>query len=176
MHHFPASAYYHRWSYAGLLLLAVLIGVTHVASAQKQTRRKAKTNRAVTINQGICGTVTEKRGNHMPSPDDPRPTGNGQPVPRDVLIFPLLNASQIDMGENGFINSVRQIKPIKTVKSDSSGKFCVDLPAGRYSVVVREPKGLYANLSDTQNNIFPVTVNGRQKTQVDVIISHSAVF
>lgn len=112
----------------------------------------------------------------MPSPDDVRPAGNGQPVVREVLIFPLLNASQVDMGENGFINSVRGAKPLKTVKSDSTGKFCISLPAGRYSVVVREPKGLYANMADTQNNIFPVTVKAGQNTPVSVVISHGAAF
>ncbi len=112
----------------------------------------------------------------MPSPDDPRPAGDGQPVVREVLIFSLLNASQVDMGENGFINSVRQAKPVKTVKSDTAGKFCVSLPAGRYSVIVRDPKGLYANLSDAQNNIFPVTVEAGKKQTVTVTISHSAVF
>ncbi|QJD81266.1 hypothetical protein HH216_06420 [Spirosoma rhododendri] len=156
--------------------MGLLLGVVYSASAQKPVHRKAKTRKSVTTKQGICGTVTEKRGNHMPSPDDPRPAGDGQPVVREVLIFPLLNASQVDMGENGFINSVRTAKPVKTVKSDSAGKFCVSLPAGRYTVVVREPKGLYANLSDTQNNIFPVTVKAGQNAPVSVIISHSAVF
>ncbi len=174
-----ASVCRSRWACnasAWLVLVGMLLGVACLASAQKPVHRKAKTHKSVTSQQGICGTVLEKRGNHMPSPDDPRPAGEGQPVVRDVLIFPLLNASQVDMGENGFINSVRQVKPVKTVKSDSTGKFCVDLPAGRYSVVVQEPKGLYANLSDTQNNIFPVTVRTGQTVPITVTISHSAVF
>ena len=110
----------------------------------------------------------------MPSPDSPPPKGH--PVEREILIFPLLNMSQVVAGDNGFIKSVGDAEPVETVKSDEEGKFCVSLPAGRYSVVVREPKGLYANLFDTENNIFPVTVKkGKQETIV-VDITHQAVF
>lgn len=124
--------------------------------------------------QGICGTVLEKRGNHMPSPDSP--PSKGHPVEREILVFPLLNRSQIEAGDNGFIKSVGAIKPVETVKSDEAGKFCVSLPAGRYSIVVREPKGLYANLFDAQNNIFPVTVEKGKQETISVDITHQAVF
>ncbi|WP_338874235.1 hypothetical protein WBJ53_01260 [Spirosoma sp. SC4-14] len=126
------------------------------------------------IKQGICGTVVVKRGNFMPGPGAPK--ASGSPVERDVLIFPLLNMNQVDAGDNGFINSVGESKPIKTVKSDKNGKFCVSLPAGRYSVIVREPKGLYANSFDAQNNIFPVTVQKQKQTTIKVEITHQAVF
>ncbi|WP_288425426.1 carboxypeptidase-like regulatory domain-containing protein [uncultured Spirosoma sp.] len=168
-----------RWACtlsAWFVLLGLVVGIAHTASAQKPKPHKATKQKTMPIKQGICGTVLEKRGNQMPSPDDPRPASDGQPVVREVLIFPLLNASQVDMGENGFINSVRQAKPVKTVKSDKVGNFCISLPAGRYSVVVRDPKGLYANLSDAQNNIFPITVEAGKKQTVTVTISHSAVF
>ena len=174
-----AVSYQSRWACtmsAWFVLLGLVVGVAYMASAQKMKSRKAAKQKTMPVKQGVCGTVLEKRGNHMPSPDSPRQAGDGQPVVREVLIFPLLNASQVDMGENGFINSVRQAKPVKTVKSDKTGNFCVSLPVGRYSVVVRDPKGLYANLSDTQNNIFPVTVEAGKKQTVTVTISHSAVF
>ncbi|WP_332368900.1 hypothetical protein [Spirosoma telluris] len=117
-----------------------------------------------------------KRGNHMPGPGSPRPNSNGSPVEREVLIFPLLNMSQVDAGDNGFIKSVGDAKPIKKVKSGKNGTFCVILPTGRYSVIVQEPKGLYANLFDTKNNIFPVTVEKGKSTQIKVEITHQAVF
>ena len=112
----------------------------------------------------------------MPSPDSPRQNPEGTPVERDVLIFPLLNRSQIEAGENGFINSVGDAKPIKTVKSGKDGKFCVSLPVGQYTVMVREEKGLYANLSDSKNNIFPVNVQKNKSVTVTVDITHQAVF
>jgi hypothetical protein len=112
----------------------------------------------------------------MPGPDAPRPSAGGTSVEREVLIFPLLNMSQVEAGGNGFINSVGNAKPVKTVTSGKDGKFCVSVPTGRYSVLVREPKGLYANLSDSQNNINPVRVEKGKRAQVTVEITHEAVF
>lgn len=154
-----------------LLLIGLILVMPNLASAQRNQHRKV-TKPAVF--QGICGTVVMKRGNYMPSPDRPAP--KGQPAEREVLIFPLLNMSQVEAGDNGFINSVGEAKLIKTVKSGKDGKFCVSLPVGQYSVLVREPKGLYANLFDTQNNIFPVNVQKNRRSDVRVEISHQAVF
>lgn len=136
-------------------------------AGQKQQSSKA-------LKQGICGTVVEKRGNFMPGPG--KKNGSGTPVEREVIIFPLLNLSQVDAGDNGFITSVREAKPIKTIRTDQDGTFCVSLPVGRYSVIVQEPKGLYANVSDTQNNIFPVNVQENRQSTIRVEITHQAVF
>lgn len=156
------------------LILGVLLLVSlYTAYAQKSPIKK-KTKSVLT--QGICGTVIEKRGNYMPSPDSPRTNPNGNPVVREVLVFPLLNMGKVETGENGFINSVGDIKPIKTVKSGKDGKFCVSLPVGQYSVLVQEPNGLYANLSDSQGNINPVSVEKGKKSQATVEITHQAVF
>lgn len=154
-------------------LALLLFGLAITVSAQKSPRRKVAKPLA---KQGICGVVREKRGNYMPSPDSPRQNPEGTPVERDVLIFPLLNRSQVEAGENGFINSVGDVKPVKTVKSGKDGKFCVSLPVGQYTVMVREEKGLYANLSDSKNNIFPVSVQKNKSVTVTVDITHRAVF
>ncbi|GAB2522624.1 hypothetical protein [Spirosoma aerophilum] len=156
-----------------VLCLVLFLNVSLSVSAQKAPRRKAA--KAVT-KQGICGVVREKRGNFMPSPDSPRQSPDGSPVVRYVLIFPLLNKSQVEEGENGFISSVGNVKPVKTVKSGKDGKFCVTLPVGQYTVMVREPKGLYANLFDGQNNIFPVRVQKNKPVSITVDITHQAVF
>ncbi|GAB4005498.1 hypothetical protein GCM10028808_05420 [Spirosoma migulaei] len=156
-----------------ILIIGVILIVINTACAQKHTIRKAAKSAAI---QGICGTVLVKRGNHMPSPGSPRPNADGSTIEREVLIFSLLNMNQVEAGDNGFINSVGQAKPIKTVKSGTDGKFCVSLPAGRYSVIVQEPKGLYANSFDTKNNIFPVTVEKGKSAQIKIEITHQAVF
>lgn len=151
------------------ILLALLL-VFSVAQAQKPARQKT----TKVAFQGICGAVVLKQGNFMPGPD--RPARTGQPVERDILIFPLLNMSQVDAGDNGFINSVREAKPVKTVKSGKDGKFCASLPVGQYSVIVQEPKGLYANQSDAHNTIFPVTVQKNRRSDITIEITHQAVF
>lgn len=160
-----------RFIWVAFSLLTLCYSLT--VSAQKAPRHKVA---KVVTKQGICGVVREKRGNFMPSPDSPRQNPEGSPVVRDVLIFPLLNRSQVEAGENGFINSVGDTKPIKTVKSGKDGTFCVSLPVGQYTVMVREPKGLYANLSDSQGNIFPVSVQKNKSVSVTVDITHQAVF
>lgn len=152
------------------IVLTLFLGLSLIACAQKNHPSKATKS----VLQGICGTVLVKRGNHMPGPGAPKSTGS--PAEREVLIFPLLNMNQVEAGDNGFINSVGEVKPIKTVKSGKDGTFCVNLSVGRYSVVVREPKGLYANLFDTKNNIFPVTVEKGKSTQIKIEITHQAVF
>lgn len=154
-------------------ILLFLLGLSLTAFAQKTPHRKTIKPTAF---QGICGTVVVKRGNYMPSPDSPPSNPNGTPAEREVVIFPLLNISQVDAGENGFIDSVREAKPVKTTKSGKDGSFCVSLPAGQYSVIVREPKGLYANLFDSKNNLFPVNVGKGKKVKVSVEITHQAVF
>lgn len=154
-------------------LLFFLLLASTLAYAQKPHSARA---RKAAVKEGICGTVVEKRGNHMPGPGSPRPNAGGTPVVREVFIFKRLSMNEVDPGENGFINSVRDAKPVKTVMSGKDGKFCVSVPAGHYSVLVRESKGLYANLSDSQNNINPVRVEKGKKAQVTVEITHEAVF
>ncbi|GAB3731254.1 hypothetical protein [Spirosoma lituiforme] len=156
-----------------LLLFIVFHGLFITVSAQKKPHRKA--TQAV-VKQGICGVVRVKRGNYMPSPDSPQQNPSGTPVEREVLIFPLLNRSQVEAGEHGFINSVGDVKPVKVVRSRNDGTFCVSLPVGRYTVMVQEEKGLYANLSDSRNNLFPVNVQKNKSITVTIDITHQAVF
>jgi hypothetical protein len=137
----------------------------------------AKPHPSRTTRQGICGTITEKRGNQMPDPDQPRSTAGGRPAVREVLIFSVLKLNQVTSNEAGFIADTNGAKPIKTTKSDENGKFCVyGLPAGTYSVMVREQQGLYANLSDVDGRINPVTVKRKQISTATVQISHGATF
>ncbi|RRA98987.1 hypothetical protein [Larkinella rosea] len=123
--------------------------------------------------QGICGTVIFKSGNHMPGPSRPQP--KGQPVVRDVLIYELTKIDQTEATDDGFYSKIKT-KLVKQVKSGKDGQFCVSLPPGSYSVFVREEKGFYANLSDGQNNIYPVTVEKDRRSTITVDITYQAVF
>lgn len=123
--------------------------------------------------QGICGTVIFKSGNHMPGPGRPQP--KGQPVVRDVLIYELTKTGQTETAEDGFYSKVNT-RLVKKVKSDPDGKFCVSLPPGQYSVFVQEEKGLYANLFDGDNNIFPVNVEKNRQSTITFEITHQAVY
>jgi hypothetical protein len=154
-----------------LIVYVLPICLFSSAYAQKQTPQKVSETSVI---QGVCGMVIVKRGNQMPSPG--APPRKGEPVERDVLIYPLLNMSQVQSNENGFITSVGDKQPVKAVRSGKDGRFCVSLPVGQYSLLVKEPGGLYANLSDGQNNIFPVAIQKNRQVTVGVTISHQATF
>ncbi|MGV3557573.1 hypothetical protein [Larkinella arboricola] len=123
--------------------------------------------------QGICGTVIFKSGNHMPGPGRPQP--KGQPVAREVLIYELTQIGQTQTTDDGFYSKVNT-RLIKKVQSDQDGQFCVDLAPGTYSVFVQEEKGLYANLFDSQNHIFPVTVEKNRQSTITFEITYQAVY
>ena len=142
--------------------------------AQKSRSVRKPVHQPQVAKQGICGSVVEKRGNHMPGPD--RPKSMGRAVERDVLIYPVLTTDQVTATENGFYSNISS-QPVKTARSDKQGRFCVyGLPNGTYSVLVREPKGLYANLQDIDGRINPVTVEKQRVANVAIQITHQAVF
>lgn len=154
-----------------LLLLFLVVLSTSLTDAQKSKSRR----RVKKASYSLCGTVVEKRGNQMPGPG--RPQSAGEPVVREVLVLPLLTLEQVTSDEAGFITDLKGAQPLQTVRSGKDGKFCfATLPAGRYSVLVRKEKGLYANLYDTQNHINPVTVEKGKAATVTIQITHRATF
>ena len=168
-----------RWACtaaAWLILIGLVVGIAFAAVAQKSpiSRKKAL------VRQGICGIVTELKGNHMPQvAEDGKASKSsaGKPVMREVLIYVLLSMEQVEMTDDGFVKEGKGIKPVRIVKTDNAGKFCAyDLPAGQYSVLVREAKGLYASVFDGKNNLNPVVVKKNYVTKAEIAITHQAAF
>jgi hypothetical protein len=152
---------------------------------KKKVHKKAKKARVIapkviepvasneTINQGICGSIVWKSGNLMPSPD--QAPVKPKPVQRELFVYDLTNTEQATL-QDGFYKAI-VTNLIKSVKSDSEGKFCLELPEGRYSLFVKEgDKGLYANQFDGEGNIFPVKVSKDKLSIVVFTIDYQAVY
>jgi hypothetical protein len=126
------------------------------------------------LKEGIRGTVIFKTGNFMPSPDAPS-GGMGAGVRREVHIYELTNMSQVRSDDSQFYTSI-STRLVKKVQSDEQGCFRAELPAGRYSLFVKEGDKLYANLFDGENNIFPVTVEKGKVNEVRFDINYDATY
>lgn len=128
--------------------------------------------RLVAAQQGIRGTVSALEANQMPGPGQKR--AEAKPVQRTILVYALTNQQQVRM-ENGIFSEIKT-KLIGQVRSKRNGRFRISLGPGRYSIFVKEPDGLYANLWDGDMNIHPVTVTANTWLEVNIEITRNAAF
>lgn len=124
--------------------------------------------------QGIAGKVLWESGNQMPSPDAPQRSGR-RGVQRIVYVYELTNASQATAQDGVFYTDIKT-KLVAQVETDAEGNFTLPLQPGNYSLFTKEDKGLYANLFDGENNIFPVEVKEGQVTTVEFLINYNATY
>lgn len=122
--------------------------------------------------QGIKGHVYWREGNFMPGPNYKARDEKG--VQREILFFPLTNMREVKM-DGSFVEKMPG-DPVAKVISTPDGTFKVRMKPGRYSVVVREKDGLYANRFDQDGNIFPVKVARRRFTVLQIIIDYKAAY
>ena len=126
------------------------------------------------ITQGITGQITEATGNQMPMKDAPLPVGKG--ILTTVLIYEPTNTSQVSRIGTSPVYTAISTKLVASVDTDSTGAFTVNLPAGSYSLFVKQGKQFYANLFDVNNNIALFTVEEGKLTRADLKISSGASY
>ena len=90
-------------------------------------------------------------------------------VQREVHIYELTTLDQA-AHENGIFRSVPTTR-VSCILTKKDGSFKVKLPPGTYSVFVKEPNGLFANLF-SQNRINPVVVKPKQFTWITISIEN----
>lgn len=122
--------------------------------------------------QGVKGTVTVVTGNQMPGPGA-TPSAPVK-VDRQVLIYEITNVKEVEM-EGVFVKKINK-KLVAKICSKKNGRFKIKLPAGRYTLLIREKEGLFANIFDQENNIHPILVKSGQFTEVTVQINHRAAY
>jgi hypothetical protein len=140
-----------------LCLLVWLISLLGTATAQKQ---------------GIKGQVFWLNGNQMPGPGKSSAPGYG--VVREIHIYNAATLTDTQQ-ENGFYSAINTSFVTKVI-SRPDGSFTVKLPEGRYSVFVKEDKGLFANLFDGKGCINCVTVRPRKYAWVTITVDYEAAY
>lgn len=121
--------------------------------------------------QGVKGQLYWVTGNQMPGPEREQIPRQG--IAREIYVFELTNRSDVEE-EDGFYKVHTRL--VKRVFSKPNGTFTIRLEPGRYSVFVKENKGLWANLLDSENNISPVTVTRGSYVWITISIDYSAAY
>jgi len=141
----------------GICAILVLLVIPYFSQAQRQ---------------GIKGQLYWVHGNQMPGPEKRHIPRQG--VAREIFIYEVTSAPFAEM-ENGFYKKIHS-RFIKSTFSKPDGSFKVKLPPGDYSVFVKENKGLYANVFDSENHISPVTVKPRKFSWITITIDYEASY
>lgn len=126
------------------------------------------------IRQGISGTVLEKRGNQMPMKG--APPSSGKPVVTTVYIYEPTNLSQVQRTGTSPLYTAIRTKLVASVNTDNTGTFHIALPAGSYSLFIKQEDHYYANLFDAANYIALFTVEKEKITLANLVISSGASY
>jgi hypothetical protein len=126
------------------------------------------------IRQGISGKVRWYEGNLMPTVGDAPVQQRGKAVQRRLHVYELTHRNQATE-ESGFFSQL-STKQVATVTTDSLGQFQLSLPVGKYSILVEEEAGLFANRFDGEGHITPVRVEADEVTRLDIKIDYRAAY
>lgn len=154
-----------------LITVLALVAVTACSESDNPATpvRPDRNDDQVTIDQGVWGDVWFWQGDFMPG----TPTGTVTPVSREIVIFEptTLNDVAYDRDGSGLITQILTNEVARTT-SDTDGFFQISLPPGDYSVFAVEGDGFYANGTDGEGVILPVTVRTGEVDDVLVNIDY----
>ena len=122
--------------------------------------------------QGIKGQVFWLSGNQMPQRGKPKSPQQG--IEREIYVYHATTLADAII-QNGFYTEIKTPFIAKVV-SDANGLFFVKLPEGRYSVFVKEPGGLFANIFDGNNCINCINVSKKKYTWITIVVDYEAAY
>ncbi len=154
-----------KFTFFIFVLTAFLISCNKPMNAQENNK---------IVKQGIVGRLLWLEGNLMPSIEGGGNIPAGQPVQREVHIYEVTKMSEAEQHENFYSNI--QTNLVKVVMSEKNGFFKTSLEPGQYSLFVKEPKGLFANIFDAYGHIMPVEVLEDEVTEVTININYMAAY
>jgi hypothetical protein len=167
-----------RQFFTTFIFVITIFGFVKSSFSQKSAtkavvKKKRVIKKKVTL-QLICGNVYLLKGNKMPDPD--KPLSKGAAVSREIQIYTLTKMADTE-GDGATFFSKINTKLVKKVTSDKKGRFCVNLPTGKFSVFVLDPGfGLFANNFDGEMNISPIEIVKGKNKDIELQINHSAAF
>ena len=110
----------------------------------------------------------------MPAPGVPQDNPAG--IKATIYVYEATRLDQVErIGQSAFYSAIHT-RFVKTVDSDSSGRFTLALPAGRYSLFSKIEGNYYANRFDDQNYIALVTVEEGKVAEVNITVSAKASY
>jgi len=154
-----------------ILLVACLLMLTEFISGCSD---ESKTIPILPGTQGLQGTILFLEGNFMPPG-----VGISTPVERELRIYELTTLEQvtrINTKYPGMFISDVKTNLVKKVYSDPNGIFKVELPPGKYSLMVVDGDVLYVNLFGGSGEIFPVEIREDEYKEVVFKIDYLAVY
>jgi hypothetical protein len=168
----------YRQFFTTFIFIVALFGLVESTFSQKSVPKSVVKKKKVIKKKAtlplICGKVYLLKGNQMPDPD--KPMSKGAVVSREIQIYTLTKRTDTE-GDGATFFSKINTKLIKKFKSDKKGMFCVNLPAGKYSIFVLDPGfGLFANNFDGEMNISPIEIVKGKNKDIELQINHSAAF
>jgi hypothetical protein len=122
--------------------------------------------------QGIKGEVFWLSGNQMPGPGQEMAPKLG--AKREIYIYELTTLKDAEQHDTFFFDV--KTKLIAKTLSRDDGRFKAKLPPGKYSLFIKEPKGLFANLFTRAGEINPVTVKVKKYTWISITVDYEATY
>jgi hypothetical protein len=122
--------------------------------------------------QGIRGEVFWVSGNQMPGPGKSAAPQLG--IQREIYIHKVTSI-EIENQTGPFFNEIKS-EFVTKILSKPDGSFKVKLPPGEYSVFVKEPNGLFANLVESDGKINPATIPLKRFVWMTITIDYEAAY
>jgi len=122
--------------------------------------------------QGLKGEVLWLSGNQMPGPGKPVAPQLG--IQREIHIYKVTTIEK-EKHTGPFFTDVKS-ELVTKLLSKTDGSFKVKLPPGEYSVFVKEPNGLFANLVEADGKINPVNIPLKRFVWTTITIDYEAAY
>ncbi|HEX5169404.1 MAG TPA: carboxypeptidase regulatory-like domain-containing protein [Cyclobacteriaceae bacterium] len=122
--------------------------------------------------QGIRGEIFWLGGNQMPGPGKIAAPKLG--IQREIFIYKVTTVEK-EQQTGPFFTDIKT-ELVAKASSKDDGTFKVKLPPGEYSVFVKEPEGMFANLIDKTGKINPIVVQAKRFSWLTITVDYQASY